>query len=58
MQEEFGSKRLSVKNWRTPDPVWQHFGHSPLPLSPADAWASDVLAIGLEPVVRSPSKTI
>jgi hypothetical protein len=46
----FGFKRLTVENWLTPDPVWQHFVHPPF-IDPATAWAQDVLKHDLSPAV-------
>jgi hypothetical protein len=46
----FGFKRLTVENWLTPDPVWQHFAHPPF-ADPATAWVQDIMIHDLAPTV-------
>ena len=47
---DFGFKRLTVENWLTPDPVWQHFVHPPF-VDPATAWVQDIMKHDLAPTV-------
>ena len=49
--EEFGFKRLTLENWLMPDPVWDVFALPEPPLTQAEAWVRDVLALSLDPVV-------
>jgi hypothetical protein len=49
--DEFGFKRLSSENWLTPDSIWNVFTPPEPPLTQAETWGRDVLALSLDPAV-------